>query len=219
MIGSKAEFIGSAVRADQYPKGGLPEVALVGRSNVGKSSFINSMLGRKNLARTSSKPGKTATLNFYQVEEHFLFVDLPGYGYAAVSKKEKEAWGAMIETYLKKREPLRLVIQLVDIRHPPGELDRTTREWLRHLQVSSLVVATKADKISRGAWAKHLRQIREGLSLQGSKELLLYSAETKEGRDEVWKQILASLPPRAPEEKKGADGNGNERPPLGQQEG
>lgn len=185
----QAEFIISAVGPKQYPTDGLPEIALAGRSNVGKSSLINALINRKNLARTSSKPGKTQTLNFYKIEEQFYFVDLPGYGFARVSKAEREKWGKMIEHYLSKREQLRMVIHLIDVRHPPTKDDQMMYEWLQHFQVPTLVVATKADKISKGQWQKHLKVIKETLALSPHTPLLLFSAETKHGKDEVWQEI------------------------------
>lgn len=188
-----AEFIISAVGPKQYPTDGLPEIALAGRSNVGKSSLINALINRKNLARTSSKPGKTQTLNFYKIENRFFFVDLPGYGFARVSKAEREKWGKMIEQYLSKREALRMVIHLIDIRHPPTKDDQMMYEWLQHFQIPTLVVATKADKISKGQWQKHLKMIKETLALSPNTPLLLFSAETKYGRDEVWEEIERHL--------------------------
>lgn len=219
MNGREAQFLGSAVHPTQYPKEGLPEIALVGRSNVGKSSFINSMLNRKNLARTSSKPGKTATLNFYKVDHRFLFVDLPGYGYAAVSKREREAWIRMMERYLTRRKELILVIQLVDIRHPPSQLDLSMRDFLRRLPVKTLWIATKADKISRNAWAKQMRVIKEGLHLEEGETLIRYSSETKEGREEVWDFLLAALSPIFPNEEKSPDQDDDDGPPFGEEKG
>src|SRR5690625_2626136 len=144
---SKAEILISAVSKDHYPEDALPEIALAGRSNVGKSSFINKMLNRKNLARTSSKPGKTQTLNFFQINEQFYFVDVPGYGFARVSKAEKEKWGTMIEQYFTESESLRAVVQLIDLRHPPTNDDKIMYEFLKHFDLPVIVVATKADKI------------------------------------------------------------------------
>ncbi|MBE3554558.1 MAG: YihA family ribosome biogenesis GTP-binding protein [Thermicanus sp.] len=210
-----AEFIGSAVHPSQYPQDGLPEIALAGRSNVGKSSFINSMLNRKNLARISSKPGKTQTLNFYRVGGRFYFVDLPGYGYAEVSKKDREAWGAMIERYIKGRKTLLFLIQLVDIRHPPSGQDRQMREWIVRSGIPSLVVATKADKISRGRWQAHLNEIKKILSLTPADPLFPYSSETKVGREEVWSLLLASLPSPPSEQEKSPDSHKEKRPPFG----
>jgi len=192
---NQAEFVISAVNPQQYPQDALPEIALVGRSNVGKSSLINSLINRKNLARTSSKPGKTQTLNFYKIENLFYFVDLPGYGFARVSKAEKAKWGKMIEEYLSKRENLRAIIQLVDMRHPPSSDDVAMYEWLVHSKLPAIVVATKADKISKGQWQKHLKVIRETLNLQKETPLYHYSAETKQGKDELWSEIEKYLSP------------------------
>ena len=151
----KAEIVISAVSPEQYPKTKLPEIALAGRSNVGKSSFINTLINRKSLARTSGKPGKTQTLNFYLIEEALHFVDVPGYGYAKVSKTERAKWGQMIETYLTQREQLKAVVSLVDMRHDPTEDDIQMYEFLKYYQIPVIVVATKSDKIKRGQWNKH----------------------------------------------------------------
>jgi GTP-binding protein len=182
---SSSEFIISAVGPKQYPETGLPEVALVGRSNVGKSSLINCFLNRNNFARTSSRPGKTGQLNYYLINNAFYFVDLPGYGFAQVSKDVKAQWGKMIEAYLNNRREIRAVIQLVDMRHPPSADDKTMHNWLMSKNIPTLVVATKADKISRGQWQKHLKAIKEGLDLPGIDVILPFSAETREGRDEL----------------------------------
>src|SRR6478609_10651462 len=136
---NEAEFIISAVGPSQYPEDALPEIALAGRSNVGKSSLINCLISRRNLARTSSQPGKTQTLNYYKVNQDLYFVDLPGYGYAKVSKTKREQWGKFIESYLLNRETLKLVLQLVDLRHPPSKDDQAMYEWLRHMDVPVLV--------------------------------------------------------------------------------
>jgi GTP-binding protein len=182
---SSSEFIISAVGPKQYPETGLPEVALVGRFNVGKSSLINCFLNRNNFARTSSRPGKTGQLNYYLINNAFYFVDLPGYGFAQVSKDVKAQWGKMIEAYLNNRREIRAVIQLVDMRHPPSADDETMHNWLMSKNIPTLVVATKADKISRGQWQKHLKAIKEGLDLPGIDVILPFSAETREGRDEL----------------------------------
>lgn len=188
---TQAEFIISAVSPKQYPQGTLPEFALAGRSNVGKSSFINKMINRKNLARTSSKPGKTQTLNYYLINKDLYFVDLPGYGYAKVSKSEKEKWGKMMEEYLQTREPLRAVLQIVDIRHSPTKDDQGMYEYLKHYGIPVIVIATKADKIPKGKWQKHLKEVRTTLNMDSNDELILFSAETGQGKDESWKAILA----------------------------
>lgn len=181
----QAEFMGSAVSPSQYPTEKQPEFALAGRSNVGKSSLINRFLNRKNLARTSSQPGKTQTLNFYHINQEWYFVDLPGYGYAKSSKEDRARWGRFIEQYLSNRQELAGVIQIVDLRHPPMASDQAMMEWLCHYGVPMAVIGTKADKISRGNWAKHTRQLREGLGITPDIPLIIYSAETGQGRDEL----------------------------------
>ncbi|MFC5402108.1 ribosome biogenesis GTP-binding protein YihA/YsxC [Cohnella soli] len=191
----QTEFVISAVGPAQYPESGLPEVALAGRSNVGKSSLINKMLLRRNLARTSQQPGKTQTLNYYRINGdvgELYFVDFPGYGYAKVSKSEREAWGKMIERYLRGREPLKLVLQLVDLRHPPSADDIRMYEWLSHYEIPMTVVATKADKVSRSQWQKHMKIIRQSLGMPGHVPLLLFSSETGQGREELWSLIEQS---------------------------
>lgn len=186
MIVKNAEFVISAVGPKQYPTDGLPEIALAGRSNVGKSSMVNKFVNRKNLARTSSKPGKTQTLNYYRVNnDAFYFVDLPGYGFAQVSQAEKDKWAKFIDAYLTKREPLCGVIQLVDLRHPPSKDDINMYEWLMHMHKDVLVVATKCDKISKGQWLKHIKQVREGLKADKSQQILAFSAETGQGLEEL----------------------------------
>ncbi len=184
-----AEFIISAVSPKQYPAGDLPEIALAGRSNVGKSSFINRMVNRKSLARTSQKPGKTQTLNYYLINDAFYFVDVPGYGFAQVSKLERASWGKMIETYLLERKQLKCVIQIVDIRHEPTADDRMMMDFFKYYQLPTIVIATKADKISRGKWNKHLKQIRDGLQLEKGTPLIPFSAKTGEGKEEAWQVI------------------------------
>jgi GTP-binding protein len=184
-----ADIVISAVSKAQYPEGGLPEIALAGRSNVGKSSFINKLLNRKNLARTSSKPGKTQTLNFYLINEEFYFVDVPGYGYAKVSKTEREKWGKMIETYLTEREELKCVVSIVDLRHPPSRDDVMMYNFLKHYDIPVIIIATKADKIPKGKWQKHLKIAKETLDLQKGDQIILFSSETGQGKDEAWKAI------------------------------
>ncbi|NLW25754.1 MAG: YihA family ribosome biogenesis GTP-binding protein [Clostridia bacterium] len=189
VIIKSSQFVISAVSKKQYPNEGLPEIALAGRSNVGKSSLINKVINRKNLARTSGRPGKTQALNFYRINEEFFFVDLPGYGFAKVSQKIKEQWAKFIEEYLKGRKELRGVIQVVDIRHEPTNDDLTMYEWLQFYQLPTLIVATKADKISRGQWQKHTKQIKEKLKLPSSQPLVIFSAETGQGVEEVQEWI------------------------------
>ncbi|MDT2805646.1 ribosome biogenesis GTP-binding protein YihA/YsxC [Vagococcus lutrae] len=185
----QAEIIISAVRPEQYPATQIPEIALAGRSNVGKSSFINTLINRKNLARTSSKPGKTQTLNFYLIEQAFHFVDVPGYGYAKVSKSEKAKWGQMIETYLTEREQLQAVISVVDARHEPSKDDIQMYQFLKYYDIPTIVVATKIDKIPRGKWNKHESMIKKALDFQSEDDFILFSAETKHGKEAAWAAI------------------------------
>ena len=184
-----AEYVISAVGPKQYPEGGQPEIAFAGRSNVGKSSLINRLVNRKALARTSGSPGKTRLLNFYHINASFYFVDLPGYGFAKVSRVEKAAWGKMIEEYLLNRENLRAVIQLIDIRHAPSREDIQMHEWLKHFGIPIILVTTKADKIARGNWPKHTRLIKETIVPFPDTPVIAFSAETGQGKDELWKLI------------------------------
>ena len=190
---NQVEMIMSAVRPEQYPDNGFPEFALAGRSNVGKSSFINKMIGRKSLARTSSKPGKTQTLNFYKIEEQLFFVDVPGYGYAKVSKSERGKWGSMIETYLIEREQLRAVIQIVDLRHPPSVDDCIMYDFLGDYHIPTIIIATKADKIPKGKWEKHKKIVRDTLQLRAGDPIILFSSEKGIGMDEAWKEIESRM--------------------------
>ncbi|MED4601183.1 ribosome biogenesis GTP-binding protein YihA/YsxC [Paenibacillus validus] len=186
---NQAEFIISAVGPSQYPVDALPEIALAGRSNVGKSSLINRMINRKNLARTSSKPGKTQQLNYYRINSDLYFVDLPGYGYAQVSKTEREKWGKFIEQYLMHREPMKLLLHMIDLRHPPSKDDQAMYAWLKHHGVPICIVATKADKIPKGKWQKHIKIIKETLQADKSDPLVLFSSETGMGKEELWSVI------------------------------
>ncbi|MCP8198655.1 ribosome biogenesis GTP-binding protein YihA/YsxC [Listeria monocytogenes] len=190
---NNVELIISAVRPEQYPETDLPEYALAGRSNVGKSSFINTMIRRKSMARISQKPGKTQTLNFYKIEEALFFVDVPGYGFAKVSKTEREKWGVMIETYITSREQLRGVIQIVDLRHKPTEDDRMMYEFLKYYDIPVIVVATKADKIPRSKWQKNAKIVRETLDFDPDDKFVLFSSETKMGKDEAWQFIKEEM--------------------------
>jgi GTP-binding protein len=187
---NSAEFIKSAVKQEQYPKTGLPEVAFAGRSNVGKSSLINTLLGRKKLAQTSATPGKTRLLNFFTVNGKLSLVDLPGYGFAKVSRSERETWGPMIEAYLRDRVNLRLVVTILDIRHDPTQQDQDLLEWLHHYGRSCLVVLTKADKLSRGQALQRRRLISAFLGLSADEPPVLFSAQTGEGKGDIWKAIL-----------------------------
>lgn len=179
----------SAVKPKQYPDKGYPEIALAGRSNVGKSSLINSLINRKNYARTSSQPGKTQTLNFYNIEDELYFVDVPGYGYAKVSQKEREKWGRMLETYFEKRQELKGVISLVDARHEPTKLDQQMVEFLHYYNLPLLVVGTKLDKIPKSKWNKAESTIKKTLKLTGKDRLVLFSAVTKQGKEDIWAWI------------------------------
>lgn len=190
---NNVELTISAVRPEQYPETDLPEYALAGRSNVGKSSFINTMIRRKSMARISQKPGKTQTLNFYKIEEALFFVDVPGYGFAKVSKTEREKWGVMIETYITSREQLRGVIQIVDLRHKPTEDDRMMYEFLKYYDIPVIVVATKADKIPRSKWQKNAKIVRETLDFDPDDKFVLFSSETKMGKDEAWQFIKEGM--------------------------
>ncbi|QBO36994.1 YihA family ribosome biogenesis GTP-binding protein [Periweissella cryptocerci] len=184
----------SAVAPKQYPTTGYPELAFVGRSNVGKSSFTNTLINRKSFARTSSQPGKTQTLNFYNVEDQVYFVDVPGYGYAKVSRTEREKWGQMIETYLTDRTQLRGVVSLVDARHAPSEDDINMYNWLSYYDIPILVVATKADKIARGKWNKAESIIKKALEFNdANSDFLMFSAVTKDGKAEAWDWIEARM--------------------------
>lgn len=183
---TQASLIITAGNKSQFPEPILPEIAFAGKSNVGKSSLINCLINRKALARTSSQPGKTQTINFYNIQQKINFVDLPGYGYAKVSKTEREKWGKLIEGYLSNRENLRQVILLVDIRHEVGANDKMMYDWITYYHNHVIVVATKADKVSRNQLQKHLSVIRKGLGLRGEDILIPFSATTKQGKDEIW---------------------------------
>lgn len=179
----------SAVKKAQYPDTGLTEVALSGRSNVGKSTFINSMIGRKNMARTSQQPGKTQTLNFYNIDEQLIFVDVPGYGYAKVSKVQREKFGKMIEEYITQRENLKLVIQLVDLRHQPTEDDVLMYNYLKHFDIPTLVICTKEDKIAKGKVQKHIKRIKDKLELESGDNIISYSSIKNSKQQEIWNFI------------------------------
>jgi GTP-binding protein len=183
----------SAVGPNQYPATGYPEIAMVGRSNVGKSSLINSLCARRALARTSSLPGKTQTLNYFAVNERMYLVDLPGYGYAATSKGKHSEWGEFITNYLRDGDRLALIVHLIDLRHEPMKNDRNASEWLMGLNIPYVIVGTKADKISRGRRSAHIATVRKGLMLPAHVKSLIYSSETGEGRDELWHYIGSIL--------------------------
>ena len=186
MIIKKSEILISAVKKEQYPNTDVPEIAFAGKSNVGKSSMINALLNRRSLARTSSQPGKTQTLNFYNINDEFNFVDLPGYGYAKVSKNELSKWGDMIESYLHNRQQLEEVIQLVDIRHEPGKNDMQMYDWIKSFGFTGYIIATKADKLSRSQQMKSLNVIKETLNIKDSNLIFPFSATSKLGVEEIW---------------------------------
>ena len=179
----------------KLPETKLPEIAFAGKSNVGKSSLINALINRKSLARTSSQPGKTQTINFYNVNKELYFVDLPGYGYAKVSKEEQARWGALIEKYLQTSRQLRAVFLLIDIRHEVKAHDKEMYDWIRYNGYDPVIIATKADKISRNQMAKQMKVIREGLGVAKASDITIlpFSALTKQGRDEIWDVITNIL--------------------------
>ena len=187
-----AEFIKSAVDPAHFPKEDVPEVAFAGRSNVGKSSLMNSLLNRKNLVKVSSTPGKTQLINFFKINNQFFFVDLPGYGFARVPDAIKKKWGRMIETYLKKRKNLCLVVLILDIRHKPTEDDRLMAEWLDFYQIRTVFVANKSDKVKKSEKNKKIRSILESLEKQ-EKEVIIFSSKKGEGKNDLWKAIKNSI--------------------------
>lgn len=194
----KAELEVIAGRKDQYPPADLPELALVGRSNVGKSSFINSLGGRKKLAYTSSKPGKTRTVNFYNINDDFRLVDLPGYGFARVSKAEKDNWAKIINEYLLERENLYEVIQIVDIRHDPTQDDREMYAWILESGFTGYVIATKGDKISRGRYINKVGKIKKVLGVPRTDLIIPYSAIKGDGREDAFKMIEKTIKKEEP---------------------
>ncbi|MBS4461123.1 ribosome biogenesis GTP-binding protein YihA/YsxC [Aerococcaceae bacterium zg-B36] len=190
---TKAEIVMSAVGPKQYPQDHLPEIALAGRSNVGKSSFINKMINRKGLARTSSQPGKTQTLNFYAINDSFRFVDVPGYGYARVSKKDRARWGTMIEEYLTQRENVKVLFLLMDFRHEPTALDIAMKDFAEEADIPYAIILTKTDKIKKSQWNKHLSLYKKALDLPTTDALFPFSAETGDGAADIWEVIEAIL--------------------------
>lgn len=185
-----AEFTKSAFNESHWTTDSLPEIAFLGRSNVGKSSLLNSLLNRRGLARTSNTPGRTQSINFFLINESFYFVDLPGYGYAKVSKTMRADWGKMAEEYLARRNELVLCIQLIDSRHKPTSLDKDLHEWLVYHQKNHIVVATKADKLSYNNLKKNLQEIEKSMP---ESRILSYSSTTGKGKDELWGEISNSL--------------------------
>lgn len=188
-----AKYELTAVKPEQYPTSHLPEIAFVGRSNIGKSSIINSLVNKRNLARVGATPGKTREINFYNIDNRFYFVDLPGYGYAKVSKSQKAAWDMMIEAYLYSRTELKLIIMLVDIRHTPSEHDQMMYEWILSRPIFAVVVATKIDKIPRSQLQNRLLDINTTLKMCNDAILIPFSAMTNQGTDELWSQILPRI--------------------------
>ena len=183
------KFVISAVSEKQYPESDLLEVAFAGRSNVGKSSLLNSLVGRKNLAYKGNTQGKTRQINFYNIDDEIHFVDLPGYGYAAVSKGEKNLWAKVVEGYLNVRPQLYLVIMLVDIRHKPSENDRLMYEWIVYQGYNPIIIATKLDKINRSQIQKQVKIVREGLGLPKDGIIIPFSSQTKQGLEKIWEVI------------------------------
>ena len=179
----------------KLPDTNRPEVAFAGKSNVGKSSLINGLMNRKSLARTSAQPGKTQTINFYNINEAMYLVDLPGYGYAKVSQSEKEKWGKMIERYLRNSQMLKMVFLLIDIRHEPSANDKLMYEWIIFNGYHPVIIATKLDKIKRSQIQKQLKLIRTGLNVKPGTQILPFSAETKQGWDEIWALIDRLIAP------------------------
>ncbi|MFP4697443.1 MAG: ribosome biogenesis GTP-binding protein YihA/YsxC [Eubacteriales bacterium] len=182
-----------AGRTDQLPENDKAEIAFAGKSNVGKSSLINTLINRKALARTSGSPGKTQTINFYNVEDQLFFVDLPGYGYAKVSKKERERWGNFIESYLNKSKQLKLIVLLIDIRHKPSENDLIMYDWIIYQGFTPLIIATKMDKLKRSQVNKHLKMLKEAFKLSKEGKIIPFSSKTKLGRNEIWEEIEKQL--------------------------
>ena len=177
----------------KLPESTLPEIAFAGKSNVGKSSLINALMNRKALARTSAQPGKTQTINFYNINDAMYLVDLPGYGYAKVSQEVKEQWGKLVERYLHGSGKLRAVFLLIDIRHEPSANDKRMYEWIVYNGYDPIIIATKLDKINRGQIQKHLKMVRTGLNVKPGTAILPFSALTKQGREEIWEQMEAML--------------------------
>lgn len=193
MIIKKAEIVAVTGRPDQYPEDNMPEVAFAGRSNVGKSSLLNLLTNRRKLAKVSGSPGKTRTINFYLINDEFRIVDLPGYGYAKISKNISENWGQMMEVYFQARKELRKVIQLVDIRHAPSKQDVQMYNYLKHYGLDGVVVATKADKISRNQYQKQIKLIRSTLGMHPSDKVIPVSALKRTGDDKLLEEIESIL--------------------------
>lgn len=186
---NNAKFEITAVNPDQFPSDNLPEIVFVGRSNVGKSSIINTLLNRKNLARVGNTPGKTRNINYFNIDEKIFFVDLPGYGYASVSKQERTNWSQAIEKYLNLRTEIKLVIFLIDIRHDPSEYDKIMFDWILNKGINFIVVGSKKDKIPRSKIDTRIKQLKQSLSNISSFNIIPYSSLKKQGIDEVWSEI------------------------------
>lgn len=182
------------------PENEKPEIAFAGKSNVGKSSLINGLMNRKSYARTSQQPGKTQTINFYNINEELYFVDLPGYGYAKVSVELKAKWGKLIEKYLQTSKQLKLVFLLIDIRHEPSANDKSMYDWIVYNGFTPVIIATKLDKINRSQKDKHIKMIKNGLNVKPGTKVLPFSALTKQGRDEIWDCIMEVVRPNEGEE-------------------
>lgn len=191
-----ADFLISAVSPAQYPRLPMPELAFAGRSNVGKSSLINTLVHRKKLVKTSATPGKTQAINFFLINQRFLLVDLPGYGYAKVPRQVQASWQPMVETYLQQRSTLRAVVHIVDLRHPPTEQDRQLHAWLQLHDIAVITVATKADKVKPSRRQAHLATIRRGLDISHGEPPVLFSSHNREGRLQLWQRLAAFLAPR-----------------------
>jgi GTP-binding protein len=187
---TSAQFLTSATKPSQYPLSDLPEIAFVGRSNVGKSSLINTLVNRKRLAKTSSTPGRTQLINFFDINKQICFVDLPGYGYAKVPKSVKKEWGPMIETYLSTRKTLKGVVVIMDIRRIPRQEEMNLINWLNHFSIASILVLTKQDKLSKSKQIKQQHSIAQALA-KNKNDLILYSAKSRQGRDILWDAILS----------------------------
>ncbi len=188
MIIKSAEFVTSAVKPSQYPPAVLPEIAFAGRSNVGKSSLINTLVNRKRLVKTSSTPGRTQLINFFNINEKFSFVDIPGYGYAKVPAAVKKKWGPMIETYITTRKTLKGVVLIMDLRRTPGPEEMNMLDWLNHHGIPSVPVLTKSDKLSKTRQQKQLKEISNTLSADKD-NLILFSAKSRQGKDAVWDTV------------------------------
>ncbi|MBD3306405.1 YihA family ribosome biogenesis GTP-binding protein [candidate division KSB3 bacterium] len=190
---TSVRFVTSAVTPDQYPNQTLPEIAFIGRSNVGKSSLLNTLVKKKNLAHISNTPGRTQLINFFNINEQLCFVDLPGYGYAKVPEHIKKQWQPMIETYLTQRENLRSVILIVDARHTPTRHDRMMRQWLQAYQIPMILIATKIDKIPKTRQTQQIKTVRETLQIQPDEQVLPFSALKRQGVKPLWRAIFQAI--------------------------